>query len=129
VNFVFLFCLQINLVGAVLQDPITIETFFGGVRLRSAYFVWPGGNQQGTLQQALQVSFGCIWPKTVGSSSHLGGAKSGAAGGLHGATEGPSKGSNCHILAKNDEKIGPNPAEKNGVCWVDAVMFLAVDRT
>ena len=92
VNFVFLFCLQINLVGAVLQDPITIETFFGGVRLRSAYFVWPGGNQQGTLQQALQVSFGCIWPKTVGSSSHLAGTKSGAAGSLHGATESPSKG-------------------------------------
>ena len=58
----------------------------------------PGGNQQGTLQQASGVSFGCIWPKTVGSSSHLAGTKSGAAGGLPGATEGPSKGDGSPTL-------------------------------
>ena len=74
------------------------------VSLRSACFLaWR--KPQGTLQQASRVSFECIWPKTVGSSSRLESTKSGVGGAFRGATS--------HILAEK-EKIGPNPVEKNG---------------
>ena len=52
-NFVFLFCSQISLVDDVvddvLQDPITTKkdtSKLFWVRLRSAYFFWPGGNHK-----------------------------------------------------------------------------------
>ena len=118
VNFVLvLFCSQINLVDG---RPFRIQSHqkrhfetFLGVRLRPAYFCLarrkPTRYPAASIQWFLSDASGQRHLEAPATSA---GTKSGAAGSLPGATEGPSKGSNCHILAKNDEKIGPNPAEK-----------------
>ena len=60
------------------------------------------------------ASFECIWPETVGSSSHLEGTKNGVAGPFRGATERWSQETYCQSFAENEVCIGPNPVEKIG---------------
>ena len=104
-----------NLAGTALQDPTTSKK----TTLRFLCFL-VSRKPQGTLQQASRASFECIWPNTVGSSTHLEGTASGVAG--------TPKETNRQNFAKNEGRIGPNPLAKSWR-WVNTVVFLTVDRT